>query len=652
MRMLARPPGWSENNGAVNIPFSAALVGAVATFATACAHGPAAATRGLLSVPLAEANDNRAPAGVMRENVLHLDLDAVRAGWRPDLDVDSAVTVQAFAERDKAPTIPGPLVRVPQGTEVRATIRNLVPDSTLIVHGFRAGAAGDDTIAIAPGATREIVFVAATPGTFLYWGTTSGAKLITRTGRDALLSGAMVVDSAGAGPDPRERIFVMSLIDIVPDSTKPGPHEDIWEVAINGLSWPHTERLVYSMGDTARWRVINATDRPHPMHLHGFHFLVTSKGDGRADTTYSADTRRFAVTELALPGSTFTMDWILTRPGNWLAHCHMIPHITPYPARADSSRQHDLHAVDRHPEVAMAGLVLGVTVTDPHGAYAAPEAEIVASHRLFLQESRPVPGVRQRKGYVLQRDAEPARDSVEVPGSPLVVVRGQRTGVTVINRLRSASSVHWHGMELESVFDGVAGYSGVGVARTPLLAPGDSFTVWFSPPRAGTYMYHTHMDEEDQLSSGMYAPLLVLEPGEAYDPSTDLTMMVGMLPDTAGGFTHALNGALGSAAPIGIQAGKSYRLRLINILDAPAMAVELTGPGATPHRWNMIAKDGATTPTALAGIRPARVRIGAGETYDFQWIAPPGEHVLRIQPGAPPGVTPPPPILQKIVSRP
>lgn len=623
-------------------------VAALAVFIASCATVPSPLPRG---PGVAAPNENRTAAGTFRGEVLILDLDAVVTGWRPDADVDTAATVQAFAERGKTPTIPGPLLRVAQGTQVRATIRNLVPDSTLIVHGLRAGAIPNDTVTVAPGSTREIVFTAEKAGTFLYWGTTSHAALNQRRGRDAQLSGAIIVDPPGTVPDPRERLFVISLIDIVPDSTAPGPREDIWEIAINGRSWPHTERLSYAMGDTARWRFINATDRPHPMHLHGFHFLVTSKGDGKTDTTYSSDNRRYAVTEFMPPGSTFALEWILARPGNWLVHCHMIPHITPYPERADSVRSHDVHAVDRHPAVSMAGLVLGVSVVDPRGTYAALDAPPIARHRLFLQESRPVPGQHTRKGYVLQRGAEPARDSVEIPGSPLVVVRGQRNSVTIVNRLRRPSSVHWHGMELESVFDGVAGYSGLGSSRAPLLAPGDSFTVWFTPPRAGTYMYHTHMDEEDQLASGMYAPLLVLEPGERHDPATDLTMMVGLVPDPGGGFTRALNGAI-APAPLTIRPDRTYRLRFVNMLNAPAVNVELTKADSTIQRWRMISKDGATSPEPLTGARQARVRIGVGETYDFRWTAPPGEYLLKIQLAGPPGVPLPPPLLQKIISQP
>lgn len=194
--------------------------------------------------------------------------------------MDSAVTVQAFAERGGPPRIPGPLLRARQGAEVRVTIRNLIPDSTLVVRGLRPGAAGDDTVQVAPGATREVQFRADVPGTYLYWGTTSRSAIDERWGRDGQLTGAIVVDPAGARPDPRERIFVMTLIDIYADSSRPPTKEDVWEVAINGRSWPHTERLRYTVGDTARWRWINGTDRSHPMHLHGFHFRVLAKGTG------------------------------------------------------------------------------------------------------------------------------------------------------------------------------------------------------------------------------------------------------------------------------------------------------------------------------------------------------------------------------------
>ena len=44
--------------------------------------------------------------------------------------------------------------------------------------------------------------------------------------------------------------------------------------AINGKSWPFTERLTYQRGEPVHWRVVNASDLSHPMHLHGLHFNI------------------------------------------------------------------------------------------------------------------------------------------------------------------------------------------------------------------------------------------------------------------------------------------------------------------------------------------------------------------------------------------
>lgn len=73
-------------------------------------------------------------------------------------------------------------------------------------------------------------------------------------------------------------------------------------LTINGRSFPHTERIEPMVGDTLRWRWINASGRNHPMHLHGFYFRVDAKGDGLADTSYAVAARRLAVTENMRPG--------------------------------------------------------------------------------------------------------------------------------------------------------------------------------------------------------------------------------------------------------------------------------------------------------------------------------------------------------------
>lgn len=565
-------------------------------------------------------NDNRVPGGLVREGVLRLRLEARLATWRPDSAVDSTTTVMAFAEEGGAPRIPGPLMRVEEGTEVRVSVRNSIPDSTLVVHGLRAGTVATDTVQIAPGAVREVTFRAGSPGTYLYWGTVTRAPIASRMWRDSQLTGAIVVDPRGARPDTAERILVITVLDLAPgDTVYNKKKEDIWELAINGRSWPHNERMQYAVGDTVRWRWINGSYLPHPMHLHGFHFRVLSKGENNSDTTYAAGGERHVVTEFMVSGSTFRMEWVPTRAGNWLMHCHMLPHVTPFPERPDSSRAHDAHDVSRHPMDAMAGLVLGVTTLERSGVASTYPTSVPARRlRVFVQQAHADSRKPAARGYVLQRGGEPRRDSVEVPGAPLVLTRGESVGITVVNRLREPTTVHWHGMELESVYDGVSGWSRTGWSVAPLVAPNDSFVVTFTPPRAGTFMYHTHMDENAELGRGLYGPIVVLEPGERWDPSRDLVFMLGTAVDRDT-VRLTINGRR-APSPMELRAGTRYRLRLANIHTAGAAAVDLVTADSATLRWRPVAKDGAALLPASRTEVPARLRrFGTGETWDLEW---------------------------------
>lgn len=144
-----------------------------------------------------------------------------------------------------------------------------------------------------------------------------------------------------------------------------------FELAINALSWPHTERLEYPVGEEIRWRWINGSGFEHPMHLHGSHFRTRARGDGRAESRVPSESVQEVVTEFMEPGSTFQMSWTPTRPGNWLMHCHIRDHIIPDPPRPEEQRLHDLHDVRLHALEAMAGLVMGIVVRDEGGDAAA-----------------------------------------------------------------------------------------------------------------------------------------------------------------------------------------------------------------------------------------------------------------------------------------
>ena len=157
------------------------------------------------SLPLVIANDNRTPAGQLRKGVLKLELEISRGRWYPEDEKGQYRDAYAFAEKGHLPESSGPLIRVPQGTQLRITIHNTLPLAVRI-HGLHAHP-GDpnDTVNLEPGETRKLEFPAGEPGTYPYWGTTSDQSLKGRRAAETLLSGAFIVDAPGM-PE-QDRIF-------------------------------------------------------------------------------------------------------------------------------------------------------------------------------------------------------------------------------------------------------------------------------------------------------------------------------------------------------------------------------------------------------------------------------------------------------------
>ena len=96
-------------------------------------------------------------------------LEARAGAWRPEGDNGRAVDVAAFAEEGKPLLTPGPLIRVPVGTQIRATVRNRL-DKPLIVYGFGKTRGLSDSVIVPVGSATPLSFTATTPGTYYYLG--------------------------------------------------------------------------------------------------------------------------------------------------------------------------------------------------------------------------------------------------------------------------------------------------------------------------------------------------------------------------------------------------------------------------------------------------------------------------------------------------
>jgi FtsP/CotA-like multicopper oxidase with cupredoxin domain len=573
-------------------------------------------------LPAIVAHQNHSPAGVLRDGVLTVGLEIAKGEWHPEADDGMALSVYAFGEAGGPLQNPGPLLRVPQGTEVRASVHNMLA-VPITVHGLGDSSTGNAVLHIAPGMTEQVRFKAVTPGLFCYWGATEVEELKLRFGIDSELTGAFVVDPPGKRSD--DEIFVMELM-----SEHPGGNAKQTLATINGKSWPYTQHFQYEVGQPVKWRWINATNEPHALHLHGFYYRVDAfNRDGHVES-YSGESRPTVVTQRIAQGETFDMSWSPDRPGRWLFHCHMVIHMIPpkVPSLPDLSVRPAPGATDEHAAMhdaaGMGQLVLGITVPESGKK---TNAEWHAGRKLQLE-------ITERSGaplYALQlHEHGPAGVAPSKPGligPPIVLARGEPVEIEVFNKLKQPTAIHWHGIELESYYDGVPGWTGAGTQTTPPIAPGTSFVARMTPPRAGTFIYHTHWHDELQLTNGVYGPLIVLPAGEKLDPATDLVFVFSLGDFDALQLLGLINGTP-QGKTLRLWAGKKYRLRLINISpNNQAMQVSLHNPNG-PVDWRIIAKDGADLPPDLVRVSKAQLTITVGETYDAEFSTAAAQELL------------------------
>jgi len=557
-----------------------------------------------------EANDNLVSAGTIEGNTLSLNLIAEEGMWYPGgIDKPGAV-MQAFREEGNPPLIPGPMLRAEEGTTVVATIRNSIPGTELQFHGFQNRPADIVSPIVVPyGETRTARFVLDASGIYHYWASTEGRALSTRRGIDSYMSGAIVVDPEN--DEIEGRIFVIGE-----GSSVPGKREH----SFNGRSFPNTERLQVYTEETNTWHFINTSFAGHPLHLHGSHYRVTHRGSMLSYQGFDSNLIREEVTAEVGVGEVMSIQWEAERPGNWLFHCHISAHVAADTGRLSSGDDFEVSG-DKPGLHEMAGMTFAITAVDRSRN---EEATIIPQRAITMSMERQNNYFGDKVGYAIAfNESGSSENSPVAPGPVLVLEKGQPTSITLVNNLGEPTAIHWHGMELQSYYDGVAGFSGNGSSVTPAIESGGSFEARMTPPRAGTYIYHTHMDDRTQLVKGVYGALIVNSPEYPYDPQTDKIFVLGLAGDAVRTAARVegmvINGEENYTTDL--QGLRQYRIRLANITaNNSEFVVRLTSAEGV-ESWVPIGKDGAELPSGLQISEEARhMPISVGETYDFSWI--------------------------------
>ena len=184
-----------------------------------------------------------------------------------------------------------------------------------------------------------------------------------------------------------------------------------------------------------------------------------------------------------------------------------------------------------------------------------------------------------------------------VPGPMLTANQGDTMVIKVRNNLSEPTIVHWHGIRLPSAMDGTDD------VQKPIL-PGEEFIYQFIVPDAGTFWYHSHHNETEQMEKGMYGSLIVHEDLELVTDGDKVLMIDDMkLTDRnefkKGGFvsrwierhdgregdTLLINGK--EHYEIDIHAGQVEKWSLINASSARYFRLYLAG-----KEFKLIATDG------------------------------------------------------------
>lgn len=171
-----------------------------------------------------------------------------------------------------------------------------------------------------------------------------------------------------------------------------------------------------------------------------------------------------------------------------------------------------------------------------------------------------------------------------VPGSPIRLKLGEQLKAVVTNSLEVPTAVHWHGIRLPNAMDGVAG-----LTQSAIL-PGESFNYSFTPPDAGTYWYHSHVNALEQVGRGLYGSLII----EEHEPPVvdrDIVWMIddwrlmddaSISGDFGNGHDKSHAGRIGNVPTVNgrfrdvveVRSGERLRLRLINASNARNFALD------------------------------------------------------------------------------
>jgi blue copper oxidase len=207
----------------------------------------------------------------------------------------------------------------------------------------------------------------------------------------------------------------------------------------------------------------------------------------------------------------------------------------------------------------------------------------------------------------------------------LVLQRGERARLTLVNALAEPTIAHWHGLAVDTRNDGNGSF---------LVPPGERYDYDFVVRnRAGMYWYHPHPHGRTaaQTYRGLYGVILIEDDDEralrtALDLAQGSTEIPLVLQDRRAGVDYAptpedlMHGFLGddlfvngTHCPYLDVATRLYRFRILNAANARTLSLAFRTAAGAPLPFTLIGNDGGLLP---APVQCKQAYIATAERID------------------------------------
>lgn len=247
--------------------------------------------------------------------------------------------VWAWQANDHPPSVPGPILRVTEGNEMKIHYENSehARPHTVHLHGVRKrwiddGASVSTGERVDPGDSYTYEIEANTTGTHHYH-----CHYQTQNHLDMGMYGMLRIDPVDYEPPEKEFFLTIKDWDSRLSETMAGGNAEFTHrdrnpdrFTINGRSGPYTfhpeqgSPLIVESGDTVRIHLANNGYEAHPIHLHNHRFRVVEKDGGTIpeEARHEEDVTNIAPAERKVLEFEADAD-----PGIYLLHCHKVHHV-------------------------------------------------------------------------------------------------------------------------------------------------------------------------------------------------------------------------------------------------------------------------------------------------------------------------------------